>query len=131
MWILPLSLILLFCYPGQEQKRGGTRYNTDSVLLYKKDSMLVLGKKALVLPLKISAEKRREIQPDHSIWIMLDHARVVAVADGVYEAYLTAGPPVISRLSPGQPGFVNVLDLYSGTAPGAGGSIPLDITEHI
>jgi hypothetical protein len=131
MWTLPFSLILLFCFAGHEPDQCSGRYTADTVLLYKKDSMLVLGKQALVVPLRISADKQLQFKPGHHTWIILDKASVVAVADGVYEAYLTAEPPVISELSPNQPCFVNVLDLYSGTAPGAGGAIQLDITAHI
>lgn len=131
MWtLLAGGMLALFCTvnPGRAVK---ICTGADTILLYKKDTLLITGTVPTVLACHFGTNRTENYSSRLKILLLLENPKVATMPEGVYELYITSQPPDINNLSPSQPGFVNVLDLYSITAPAANNRLEIDISEHI
>lgn len=131
MWALLLAGLSFFgtCNVGMQGRN--TNNKGDTVLLFKKDTLVTTGIAPSVLPLHFSAGKKMRQNSRNKILLLLENPTVVALPEGVYEVYITDQPPDINHLSVLQPSFINVLDLYSLTAPAATMHLEVDISKHL
>jgi hypothetical protein len=116
------------CNSGKVVKAKNSR---DTTLLSRIDKQVIIGATPVVLPFTFSANSRDLFNGNGKTWLLFDDPRITESPDGVYEIYITNQPPEISKLTAANPAFVNVLDLYSITAPGAKQLIAVDIRSHV
>jgi hypothetical protein len=131
MWTTLMAAGLAFmssCTTGG-QVNGST--TADSIILYKKDSLLAIGSLPSVLQCHFTQQNATLYKSGLTTLLVLADPLQLAPPDGVYEVYLTDHAPGTDKLSASQTGFVSVLDLYSHTAPGAKKQIAIDISGHI
>jgi hypothetical protein len=103
----------------------------DTTLLSRTDKPVIIGNVPAPLAFTFSENSKELFDSNYNTWLLLDDPQIIAAPDGVYEIYLTSQPPAISKLTATNPAFVNVLDLYSITAPGAKQIIEVDIKNHV
>jgi hypothetical protein len=101
--------------------------SSDTVLIGSIISPVNLGDTPAVLPLTIAEKNKDVFDSRRKTWLLLDDAQMITAPDGVYEIYITDAPPQINTLTAASPAFVNVLDFYSITAPGAKQVIEADV----
>jgi hypothetical protein len=129
MWALLLMLVFFTnCNTMMQIKNSNSQ---DTIVLYKKDTLISTGIVPAVLPFHFSAGTKMWQNSGNKILLLLENVTVVTLPEGVYEIYITDQPPQINKLSSLQPSFVNVLDLYSLTAPAANSWLESDISKHI
>lgn len=104
---------------------------TDTVIIYKKDTVIVTGSSPVILPCKFPGNAYPQFKHPVKIILQLEAPVLVSPPEGVYELYITGRQPSANDLSASQPAFVNVLDLYSYTAPGAAKNIQVDISNSV
>ena len=97
------------CSTGRPPNASNER---DTVLLYKKDTLLKTGIVTAVLECRFSKSARAKYNSGLKTMLVLENPVVVTAPEGVYELYITGQPPQTDQLSSSQPGFVTVLDLY-------------------
>lgn len=100
-------------------------------MLSRIDKPVIVGTMPAVYSFIFSENSREFFNSNNKTWLLLDDPQIIEAPDGVYEIYLTGEPPVINNLIATNPAFVNVLDLYSITAPGARQIIEVDIRSHV
>ena len=105
--------------------------SSDTTLLSRTDKPVIAGAMPAVLSLPFLENSKDIFNSNSKTWLLLDEPQIIEAPDGVYEIYLTGEPPVINSLIVTNPAFVNVLDLYSITAPGARQIIEVDIRSHV
>lgn len=130
MWALLVAGLSFFgtCSNGMYDK---TINKGDTVLLFKKDTLVTTGIAPSVLSCSFSASTLGQYNSRFKTLLLLENPTVITLPEGVYEVYINHQPPDINNLSSSQPAFVNVLDLYSLTAPAASHRLEVDISEHI
>ena len=104
----------------------GNNNKGDTVLLYKKDTLVTTGITPSILSCSFSSVTQVKYNSRFKTLLLLENPTVVSLPEGVYEVYITDQPPDINNLSSSQSSFVNVLDLYSLTAPPAA-TMPLEV----
>jgi len=131
MWTVLAACIISFfgtCNAGRQATNGN---NGDTILLYKKDTLLIANTVAAVFPCLFAANAQELYDIRSKTLLLLDNPTVTILPDGVFEVYVTLQPTDSERLSSSQPSFVNVLDLYSLTADGASKVLTVDISQQI
>jgi hypothetical protein len=130
MWTLLVASLNFFsnCNSIMQLKTSNSQ---DTIVLFKKDSLITAGIVPAVLPFHFSAGTKMWRNSRNKILLLLENPTVVKLPEGVYEVYITGQPPQINNLPSLQPSFVNVLDLYSITAPAAASWLEVDISKHI
>ena len=117
------------CNAGRAVKTENS--SSDTTLLSRTDKPVIAGAMPAVLSLTFLENSKDLFSSNSKTWLLLDEPQIIEAPDGVYEIYLTGEPPVINNLIATNPAFVNVLDLYSITAPGARQIIEVDIRSHV
>ncbi len=131
MWTVLAAFIITFFGACNTGRQTANRTDGDTILLYKKDTVLSTSTVPSVLTCQFSANSQAQYDSRRTTLLLLDNPAVTTLPDGVYEVYISFQPPGNKKLSSSQPDFVNVLDLYSLTAPGAKKWLTVDISEHI
>jgi hypothetical protein len=125
------ALIFSCCISCHSGKLANTVNGSDTTLLQRVVTPVNLGVTPAVVSFRLDEKSRNIFNSNYKTWLLLDDAAVITAPDGVYEIYVTAQPPQINTLNAESPAFVNVLDLYSITAPGAKQAIEVDIQTLI
>lgn len=131
MWSLLLTAGLIFFGSRNAGMQDNTINKEDTVLLYKKDTLLITGTAPAVLLCNFPTAAHAQYNSGFRTLLLLENPTVVTLPEGVYELYVTKQLPRINDLSFSQPAFVSVLDMYSFTAPAAKKRLEMDISEHI
>ena len=131
MWALLVAGLSFFgtCNVGMQGRNNNNK--GDTVLLFKKDTLVTTGIAPSVLSCSFSASTHVQYNSRFKTLLLLENSTVITLPEGVYEVYINYQPPDINNLSSSQPEFVNVLDLYSLTAPAASRRLEVDISEQI
>jgi hypothetical protein len=124
-----LISVLSCCTTGNNV--AATTVATDTLLLYKKDSIFTTGITATQAILHFPGQKPPDIAQNGKVLLRLDNPQMINAPEGVYEIYLTNSLNKTDQLTSSQQSFVALLDLYSHTAPGAKQLIEIDITRQV
>lgn len=116
------------CHSGRVTNAAN---NGDTILLGKIITSERVGLSPVVLAVPVSAQEAAMYDGNRKTWLLLDDAQIITAPDGVYEIYVTGQPPQLNSLTAQNAAFVNVLDLYSITAPDAKQVIEVDIQPYI
>ncbi len=119
------------CMSCQQGKMVKTVNSSDTTLLSRIDKPVSVGAIPAVSLFTFSENNHAAFDSNSQTWLLFDDPIVTEAPDGVYEIYLTDQPPLVNELTATNPAFVNVLDLYSITAPGAKQIIEVNITSAI
>ena len=125
------ALLFSCCTSCNSGKLAKTDNSSDTILLQRVAMPVNIGATPAVLPFNISEKSSNTFNSKNKTLLLLDDAKITTAPDGVYEIYITSQPPQIGTLHATSPAFVNVLDLYSITAPDAKNVIEVDIQDHI
>lgn len=117
------------CNSGKLVKTGNS--SGDTTLLSRTDKAVNIGTVPTVIPLTFLNNSKDLFNSNSKTWLLFNDPQITEAPDGVYEIYLTNQPPEINNLTATNPAFVNVLDLYSITAPGSKQIIEVDIRSHV
>jgi hypothetical protein len=129
MWTLLAAVSLTIFGSCKTGSQANISNVTDTVLLYKKDTLLITSIVPAILHCHFSASALVQYNNQIKTLLILNNPTVETIPEGVFEVYVTNEWPSINELTPTQTGFVSVLDLYSLTAPSAGSSLEVDISE--
>lgn len=128
LWIA----LLTGCTTGNNTKSIYHSINaTDTVLLFKKDSVIVIGGPASNGVWNLTKQNTWGLSKNSKVLLILIEPKVMAAPEGAYEVYLTNSSSENDKLSSSQNSFVSLLDLYSFTAPGAKQQVEIDITTQV
>lgn len=125
------ACIFSCCMSCNTGKFAKAENNSDTTLLSSIGKPLIMGTMPAVLPFTFSEKSMEAFDNNNKTWLLFDDPLITEAPDGVYEIYLTSQAPEINKLTATNPAFVNVLDLYSITAPGAKQIIEVDIRSHV
>jgi len=123
IWSFYMAGIILFtATTGCNATTSMTSPNTDTVVLCKKDTAVTIETKAVNL--FTGCEWNIQKLKNNRIFLSLDDIELTTYPDGVYELYIADNKDYTKI-------FVNTLDLYSFSAPGASPQVRTDITEAL
>ncbi len=124
--------LLTGCTTGNNPKSIYNPINaTDTVLLFKKDTVIVTGSTASYGAWHFPKKNTWGFSTNSKVLLLLREPKVITAPEGVYEIYLTNSFSENDKLSSSQKSFVSLLDLYSFTAPGAKQLVEIDITMQV
>ena len=103
---------------------------TDTVVLYKKDSLFTANKFPFIIRCVIEHEELKLFSNNKQTKLLIENPLFSLMPEGVYELYISAKEPEEAKLIPLNDGFVTTLDFYSLTAPEAKKIIEADITKQ-
>ena len=116
------------CHPG---KMVITEPGSDTTLLARVDKPHTFEGVPAIFNFIFSEKSRNLYDSNGKTWLLFDDPLITEKPDGVYEIYVSDRSPNTISLKSTSPDFVNVLDLYSITAPGASQVIGVDISSHL
>ncbi len=130
MWTLLFAgtiTLLSSCHTGSKILPHN---NTDTTVIFQKDTLLTAGLMPAVLQCGFSESSPLLNNNRLTTFLILENPVIVIPPEGTYEIYLTEAPSG-NKVSPPYAGFVNVLDVYSLSAPDAKKVVTVNITEAV
>jgi hypothetical protein len=104
--------------------------NTDTIVIYQKDTLLTAGSVPAVLQCGFSKNSPLLNSNKLITLLVLEKPEIVASPEGTYDIYITE-EPLNNKVSAAHSGFVNVLDTYSLTASDAKKEATVNISEAV
>jgi hypothetical protein len=127
--IVMVATNLSFSSCKAAEKKTGP-YN-DTIVLAKSTQPFTIDNNKPFYQVELRPTELQQYDPAKKMWLLLDDPKVAQSPDGVYEVYITILPADVKVLGPTMPGFVNVLDIYSLTAPEPKNYLVNNLSKHM